>query len=88
MLFARSCYPRLILALIGRGGYPPGRLPCCLEQVLPILGKVLVVLHHHLGARVPEKLRDLGDSHPLLQCVGHVGMTVDVGDDPPSSPDA
>ena len=57
-------------------------LPGRLEQVLPLLGEVLVVLHHHGGARVPEELRDLGDPDSLLQRVRRVGVPVGVGDHP------
>jgi hypothetical protein len=49
-------------------------LPCSLEQVVPLRGEELVVLHHHGGARVPEELSDLGDPDALLQRVRRVGV--------------
>ena len=57
-------------------------LPGRLEQVLPLLREVLVVLHHHVGARAAQELSDLGDSDALLQRVRRVGVPVGVGDHP------
>src|SRR5262249_20573111 len=82
MLFACGDYPVRILAGGRSGAHAPRCLPGRLEEVLPLLGEVLVVLHYHVSARVPEELGDLGEPHTLFQRVRRVGVSVGVGDHP------
>jgi hypothetical protein len=68
----RICMLVLSSSIVPRAhcpGHGLRRLPGRLEQVLPLLGKVLVVLHHHVGARVAEELSDLADADALVKGV-------------------
>src|SRR5262245_53760608 len=60
---------------------PLRRLDSGLEEVLPPVAEVLVVLTHHVGVRVAQKLRHLSDADAVHQSVGRVGVSVAVADD-------